>query len=140
MKFVLGLVTLILGVVLFSFSSRGVEIIVPIDDTTALNTKTFTFPSNGVHTKGKIYLPPSIETDKSLPAIYLIDFTEQQFKLATVEFEKVVDGVSKIQGFDALVVTLEEHLDIDAKPEAFQAYYDIFNHDCSHYFGEDCSV
>jgi len=44
----------------------------------------------------------------------------QQYKLATDEFEKVVVGVQQIQGFDALVVTLEEHLDIDSKPEAFQ--------------------
>jgi predicted alpha/beta superfamily hydrolase len=106
---------LIFGVVLFSFSA-----------TSSYKAETFTFLSNGVDTKGKIFLPASYETNRNLPAIYLIDFTEQQFKLATDEFEKVVAGVRQIQGFDALVVTLEEHLDIDSKPEAFQEYYDIF--------------
>ncbi len=106
---------MIFGVVLFSFSA-----------TSSYKAETFTFLSNGVDTKGKIFLPASYETNRNLPAIYLIDFTEQQFKLATDEFEKVVDGVRQIQGFDALVVTLEEHLDIDSKPEAFQEYYDIF--------------
>jgi predicted alpha/beta superfamily hydrolase len=91
-----------------------------------LKTETFEFSSNGVATKGKIFLPVSYETNRNLPAIYLIDFTEQQYKLATDEFEKVIGGVQQIQGFDALVVTLEEHRDIDSKPEAIQEYYDIF--------------
>ncbi len=38
----------------------------------------------------------------------------------------MIAGVDQIPGFDALVVTLEEHLDIDSKPEEFQEYYDIF--------------
>ena len=104
-----------LGLALLSFSSD--------ED---VKTETFTFSSNGVATKGKIFLPASYETNRNLPAIYLIDFTEQQFKLATDEFEKVVVGVQQIPGFDALVVTLEEHLDIDSKPEAIQEYYDIY--------------
>ena len=58
-----------------------------------------------------------------------------QFKLATDEFEKVVGGVQQIQGFDALVVTLEEHLDIYSKPEAFQEYYDIFKNMTSYVDG-----
>jgi len=111
----LRVITLILGLALFSFST-----------TSSLKTETFTFSSNGVATKGKIFLPASYETNGNLPAIYLIDFTEQQFKLATDEFEKVVAGVQQIHGFDALVVTLEEHLDLDSKPEAFQEYYDVF--------------
>jgi predicted alpha/beta superfamily hydrolase len=115
MRFAVRFIILIFGVVLFSFSA-----------TSSYKAETFTFLSNGVDTKGKIFLPASYETNRNLPAIYLIDFTEQQFKLATDEFEKVVDGVRQIQGFDALVVTLEEHLDIDSKPEAFQEYYDIF--------------
>lgn len=94
--------------------------------TTSLHIETFTFPSHGSAIKGKIYLPASYETNKNLPAIYLIDFTEQHFKLATDEFEKVIDGVRQLQGFDALVVTLEEHPDIDAKPQGFQEYYDVF--------------
>ena len=115
MRFMLRFITLILGLALLSCSSD--------ED---VKTETFAFSSNGVATKGKIFLPASYETNRNLPAIYLIDFTEQHFKLATDEFEKVVGGVRQIQGFDALVVTLEEHLDIDAKPEAFQEYYDIF--------------
>ena len=115
MKAINRLITLILGLALLSFST-----------TSSLKTETFEFLSNGVSTKGKIFLPSSYETNSNLPAIYLIDFTEQQFKLATDEFEKVIDGVGKIQGFDALVVTLEDHLDIDSKPEAFLEYYDIF--------------
>ncbi len=109
MRFVCRFIVLIFGVVLFSATS-------------SLRTETFTFSSNGVATEGKIFLPASYETNGNLPAIYLIDFTEQQFKLATDEFEKVVAGVRQIKGFDALVVTLEEHLDIDSKPEAFQEY------------------
>jgi len=91
-----------------------------------LITETFTFLSNGTATEGKIYLPDSYKTNKNLPAIYLIDFTEQHYVVAKDEFEKVVAGVRKIEGFDASVVTLKEHLDIDAKPEAFQEYYEMF--------------
>ena len=115
MKTINRVIILILGLALLSFSA-----------TSSLKTETFTFSSNGVATKGKIFLPASYETNGNLPAIYLIDFTEQQFKLATDEFEKVIAGVTQIQGFDALVVTLEKHLNIDSKPEAFQEYYDIF--------------
>jgi hypothetical protein len=111
----LRFITLIIGLALLSFSA-----------TSSLRTETFTFSSNGVATKGKIFLPASHITNRNLPAIYLIDFTEQQFTIATDEFEKVVEGVRQIQGFDALVITLEEHLDIDSKPKAFQEYYDIF--------------
>lgn len=88
---------------------------------------TFTFLSNGVETKGKIYLPDSYITNQNLPAIYLIDFKEHgAYVDVKDEFEKVVDGVLRIEGFDALVVTLEEHLDIYSDPENFQEYYDIF--------------
>jgi predicted alpha/beta superfamily hydrolase len=125
-RFVVRFIILIFVVVLFSFPSVGDDIIEPVDAATALKTETFTFSSNGVATKGKIFLPISYETNRNLPAIYLIDFTEQQFNLATDEFEKVVGGVQQIQGFDAVVVTLEKHLDIDSKPEALQEYYDIF--------------
>jgi hypothetical protein len=121
-RFVFRFIVLIFGVVLFSATS-------------SLRTETFTFSSNGVATKGKIFLPASHETNRNLPAIYLIDFTEQQFRLATDEFEKVVAGVRQIQGYDALVVTLEEHLDIDSKPEAFQEYYDIFKNMTSYVDG-----
>lgn len=99
----------------------------PAPPTETLETETFTFLSNGTATKGKIYLPDSYDTNKNLPAIYLIDFTEQHYTIAKDELEKVVAGVQQIEGFDTLVVTLEEHLDIDAKPEEFQEYYEIFN-------------
>lgn len=114
------------GVILFTFSSDGEVISDPIEARSPSKTETFTFSVNGTFTKGKIFLPAGYETNRNLPAIYLIDFTEQQFKLATDEFEKVIGGVEQIQGFDALVVTLEEHLDIDSKPDEFQEYYDIF--------------
>lgn len=98
----------------------------PLPPTETLETETFTFLSNGTVTQGKIYLSASYEINKYLPAIYLIDFTEQHFVIAKDEFEKIVDGVQQIEDFDALAVTLEEHLNIDAKPEAFQEYYDIY--------------
>ena len=126
---------LTLGLALLSFSSDEDLIINPIETTSSSRIETFTFSSNGVGTKGKIFLPASYETNNNLPAIYLIDFTEQQFKLATDEFEKVIAGVQLIQGFDALVVTLEEHLDIDSKPEAFEEYYDIFKNMTSYVDG-----
>ncbi|WP_418637561.1 hypothetical protein [Winogradskyella sp.] len=88
--------------------------------------KTFTFPSNGRQTKGKIFLPDAYKTNKNLPVIYLIDFAEQHFKLATDEFEMVINGVNKIQGFDALVVSLENIPDFNAEPETFQEHYEIF--------------
>ena len=71
-------------------------------------------------------MPAVYETNKNLPAIFLIDFTEQHFKLATDEFEKVIDGVRQIQGFDALVVTLENIPDIDALRGEFWDYYNIY--------------
>ncbi len=98
----------------------------PPPPTETLETETFTFISNGTATEGKIYLPDAYDTNKNLPAIYLIDFTEQHFAVAKDELEKVVAGVEKIEAFDALVVTLKEHLDIDAKPFEFQEYYDLF--------------
>jgi len=90
-----------------------------------LITETFTFLSNGTATEGKIYLPDSYETNANLPAIYLIDFKEMS-QVAKDEFEKVIDAVNQITGFDALVVTLEKHLDIHSQPEDFQDYYTIF--------------
>lgn len=93
---------------------------------TLSKTETFNFPSNGKSLKGKIFLPDSYETNKNLPAIYLIDFTEQHFKLATDEFEKVIEGVKQKQGLDALIVSLEGIPDIDAEPETYKEHYTIF--------------
>ncbi len=132
MKIIIGFMLLII----VSFSSRSYDTVDPTETTTSSRIETFTFSSNGTAIKGKIFLPASYETNKNLPAIYLIDFTEQHFKLATDEFEMVIDGVQQIQGFDALVVTLEEHLDIDAKPKVFQEYYDTFKNMTSYVDGK----
>ena len=120
-----GFLILFIVVNIFSFSHK-VHAIIASMETTSSRIEAFTFMSNGTATKGKIYLPASYETNKNLPAIYLIDFTEQHFKLATDEFEKVIDGVKQIDGFDALVVSLENIPDIDAEPETFQDQYEVF--------------
>lgn len=98
----------------------------PIIITPSIEIETFSFTTNGITTKGKIYLPDSYDTNANLPAIYLIDFMEQHFTVVTDEFEKVIAAVKQKTGLDALVVTLEQHLDIDASPEDFQDYYTIF--------------
>ena len=98
--------------------------------------ETFNFSSSGKTIKGKIYLPDSYKTNKNLPAIYLIDFTEQHFKLATDEFEKVIDGIKQKQGLDALVVSLDGIPDIDAEPETYQEHYNIFKNMAS-YVGDN---
>lgn len=98
--------------------------------------ETFNFSSSGNTIKGKIYLPDSYKTNKNLPAIYLIDFTEQHFKLATDEFEKVIDGIKQKQGLDALVVSLDGIPDIDAEPETYQEHYNIFKNMAS-YVGDN---
>jgi hypothetical protein len=124
MKFLIG--SIILSLAIGSYSREDDTRFDATANTTSARIETFTFSSNGSPLNGKIYLPDSYKTNGNLPAIYLIDFTEQHFKVATDEFEKVIDGVRQLQDFDALVVTLEEHLDIDAEPEAFQEHYDIF--------------
>ena len=98
----------------------------PIETTPASRIETFTFSSNGAMTKAKIFLPATYERNKNLPAIYLVDFTEQHFNVATDEFEKVIEGVQQIKEFDALVVTLESIPDINAEPETFHEHYQMF--------------
>ncbi len=66
-----------------------------------LKTETFTFLSNETATKEKIYLPDSYDTNKYIPAIYLIDFTEQHSEIAKDEFEKAVPRVEENEGFDS---------------------------------------
>ena len=134
MIFTIGFLILIFGVL--SFSSESNVRTGPVKTTSSSRIETFTFSSNGTATKGKIFLPTSYETNKNLPAIYLIDFTEQHFKLATDEFEKVIDGVQQIQGFDALVVSLENIPDIDAEPETFQDQYEVFRNMASYVDGK----
>ena len=129
MKFFIGFI-LLFGNVSFS---TGVEArFDPFETTFSSRTETFAFTSKGETIGGKIFLPASYETNKNLPAIYLIDFTEQHFKLATDEFEKVIEGVKQIQGFDALVVSLENIPDIDAEPETFQEQYEVFKNMASY--------
>ena len=134
MKFIIGFTVFMFGIVLFS--SNGDGIIAPTETTNSSRIETFSFSSNETTKKGKIFLPASYETNKNLPAIFLIDYTEQHFKLATDEFEKVIDGVLQIEGFDALVVTLENIPDIDAGPETFQDHYEVFKNMASYVDGK----
>lgn len=94
--------------------------------------ETFSFPHGGIETKGKIYLPVSYATSIKLPVVYLIDFTEQHFKLATDEFERVIEGVQKIQNFDAMVVSLEDIPDIDAEPHNYLEHYQLYKNMATH--------
>lgn len=96
------------------------------------NIETFTFLSNGTETKGKIFVPDSYESNKNLPVIYLIDFAEQHFKLATDEFDQVIEGVHQIEGFDALVVSLDDIPNYNAEPDTFQDHYNIFKNMASY--------
>ncbi len=108
-------------------SNKNADVNEPLNKTfSSSEIEVFTFKSNGENYKGKIYLPASYKTNKNLPAIFLIDFTEQHFKLATDEFEKVIAGVNQIKDLEALVVALEEIADIDAEPETFEKHYDIY--------------
>lgn len=129
-KFIIVSIILTFGIV--SFSTVG-EVMIDANETATLSKiESFTFSSNGTTTKGKIFLPASYETNKNLPAIYLIDYYEQHFKLATDEFEKVIDGVKQIKGFDALVVSLENIPDIDAEPETYLGQYEVFKNMASY--------
>ncbi len=134
MKYIIGLISLLIGIVFFS--SYKTHIIKPIEQITSSKIESFTFSSNGMTKKGKIYLPDIYEENKNLPAIYLIDYTEQHFKVATDEFEKVIDGVNQIEGFDALVISLENIPDIDATPETFQNHYEVFKNMASYVDGK----
>ena len=104
--------------------------------TTSSRVETFSFLSNGQSFKGKIYLPDTYDSNNNLPAIYLIDFTEQHFKLATDEFEQVIAGTKRRDGLDAIVVSLDGIPDIDAEPDTFKEHYDIFK-DMAHYVDEN---
>lgn len=95
------------------------------DEFGSSRSKTFTFSSNGNDIKGKIYLPVAYETNKNLPAIYLLDYKEQHWQVATDENEQVIKGMEK-SGYDALVVTLHAHRDIDTDVKTFRESYEIF--------------
>lgn len=122
-KLLFGLIILMFGVTPFVIAGN---IFKSMADTTSSKIEIFTFTSNGKKMKGKIYLPPSYNTIKDLPSIFLIDFTEQHFKLATDEFEKVIEGVNQLNGIEALVVSLDGIPDIDAEPDKFEDHYTIF--------------
>jgi len=109
-----------------SMSPQNESPIEIVEESSELNIETFTFNSDGTEINGKIYLPASFSKEKNLPAIYLIDFTEQHWKVAKDEFEKVISATEDIQNFDAVVVTLKEHLDVDANTGDFQKYYNIY--------------
>ena len=94
--------------------------------TTSSRIEVFEFISKGKNIEGKIYLPSTFNTSRHLPAIYLIDFTEQHFKIATDEFDKVINAVNQLKDFNALVVSLDGIPDIDAEPAVFEEHYDIY--------------
>lgn len=80
-----------------SFSMQGNNFIELNKTAKSVRTETFKFFSNGESYNAKIHLPAAYDSVKNLPAIaiFLIDFTEQHFKLDTDEFEKVIDGVAE---------------------------------------------
>ncbi len=125
---------LIIGFIHISCGGDGGPdpIIIPDPPPVVEKYETFTFLSNGAATKAKIYLPDAYKTNKNLPTIYLIDFEEQHFTVARDEFEKVIDGVKRIDGFDALVVALESIPNIDAQPDKYQEYYTVFKNMASY--------
>ena len=89
-------------------------------------SETFTFSSGGKDVNGIIYFPDSYETNRDLPAIYLLDYQEQHFEVTKDETEQVIRGIQALSDFDALVVTLAEHLYVDAKANEFQDHYSVF--------------
>lgn len=106
-----------------SHPAKGKQAVEPVDSS---RIDTFIFMANGKALKAKVFLPAAYADNKDLPAIFLIDYTEQHFKLAKDEFEKVIEGVQQIKGFDALVVSLANIPDIDAEPETFKASYEVY--------------
>lgn len=131
-KYAMKLLILIVAILSFSFEDEREFNIDPIANTPLPTIDTFTFSVNGIDTKGKIFVPQAYKTNKNLPAIFLVDFTEQHFKIARDEFEKVIEGVQQIKGFDALVVTLAEIPDVDAEPKAFKEHYEIYKNMASY--------
>ena len=119
--------TVFLFAVVFSSHSNYLDVNeISLEKRNNSKIEVFTFVSNGNVMKGKIFLPASYETNKNLPTIYLIDFTEQHFKLAIDEFEKVIQGVQKLKGLDALIVSLEKIPDINAEPDNYKEHYTVY--------------
>lgn len=126
MKYVIGFIIIVIAELSFSFSHEAIAQENSAQTRTSHRIESFLFSSNGTIYKGKIYLPAVYDSNKNLPAIFLIDFTEQHFKLATDEFEKVIAGVKQLEGFDALVVALDTIPDIDAEPEKYREHYELY--------------
>jgi len=125
-----------LGVFAVSCGRSNEEVGAPADAATASRIETFTFASGDTEVEAKIFLPANYEADRNLPAIFLIDYTEQDFRLATDEFEKVIEGTQQVSGLDALVITLAATPDVDAEPDTFQEHYELFRSLTSHVHGK----
>lgn len=102
--------------------------LVRVDNNIYVNdgVETFTFTSDGVETEGLIYLPEAYETNSDLSTIYLIDFQEQDFTVATDEFAQLINAVREMPDFDALVVSLKALPNIAVMPASYQVYSDVF--------------
>lgn len=125
-KVIRGMSVLASGVLALSVAGAAPTVPDSPEATPSSRIETFTFSANGTEVRGKIFLPDAYEGNRDLPAVFLIDYTEQHFKMATDEFEKVIEGVRQVQGLDALVVTLDGIPDVDAEPEMFQEHYELF--------------
>ncbi len=121
-----GMGVLAWGVLTVSVASAAPTVTGSTEAAASSRIETFTFSSNGTEVRGKIFLPDTYEDNTNLPAVFLIDYTEQHFRMATDEFEKVIEGVRQVQGLDALVVTLDDIPDVDAEPEMFEEHYELF--------------
>ena len=137
MKSQVGMRTAILalGVLALSCARAEEDEAVQADAATSSRIETFTFASNDTEAEGKVFLPANYEANGNLPAIFLIDYTEQDFKLATDEFEKVIEGTQQVPGLVALVITLAVTPEIDAEPDTFQEHYELFRSLTSHVHG-----
>ena len=90
------------------------------------NVKTFRFLSSGKSWDAKIWIPAEYQTNSDLPSIYLVDDEEIHYPVATDEFEKVIEGVNKVSGLDALVITVEgldPNLNVITDFQEFYAIY-----------------
>lgn len=125
MKTLIRYLVLFVGIILFTVTPNGLA----AQDKKPLinkNIEIFTFKSQGISHNAKIFIPESYDNTKKYHAIVLIDFTEQHFKIAKDEYEQVLAAVSEIDGLQALVVTLQQHLDVDATPDSFEKYSKLF--------------
>ena len=59
-----------------------------------------------------------------------------RFEVATDEFQQLINAMKLLSGFDAVVVTLKDHLNIDPKPTDSQEYFNLFK-DMASYVDEN---